>query len=72
MPNNASSPWLTSGEAADRARVGVKVIYTEAKAGRLQAARVGGRRELRLLPEWIDTWLEATSTPVVIPIRRSS
>jgi excisionase family DNA binding protein len=58
-----SSPWLTVTEAADRARCGVKLIYREVKARRLRAARVGGRRELRLRAEWIDTWLDAHTTP---------
>src|SRR5262245_44360734 len=58
----ALSPWLTVAEAADRARCGVKTIYREVRAGRLKAARVGGRRELRLLPEWIDIWLTTTTT----------
>ena len=39
-----SSPWLTVSEAAARARCGVKLIYREVTAKRLQAARVGGRR----------------------------
>ncbi len=52
-----ASPWLTVAEAAERARCGVKTIYREVRAGRLRAARIGGRRELRLLPEWIDEWL---------------
>lgn len=56
------TPWLTVDEAADRARCGPKLIYREVRAGRLKAARVGGRRELRLLVEWIDTWLRAATT----------
>ena len=52
------SPWLTVAEAAQRARCGVKTVYREARAGRLRAARIGGRRELRLRPEWVDTWLD--------------
>jgi DNA binding domain, excisionase family len=59
-------PWLTVAEAADRARCGVKLIYREVKAGRLRAAKVGGRRELRLLPEWVDQWLFASTTVVGI------
>jgi excisionase family DNA binding protein len=51
------SPWLTVEEAAQRARCGVKTIYREVRAGRLRAARVGGRRELRLLSAWVDEWL---------------
>jgi excisionase family DNA binding protein len=61
---STASPWLTVSEAADRARCGPKLIYREVAAKRLKAARVGGRRELRLRPEWIDQWLDA-STPVV-------
>jgi excisionase family DNA binding protein len=53
-----SSPWLTVKEAAKRARCGIKLIYREVKAERLQAARVGGRRELRFRVEWIDDWLD--------------
>lgn len=59
----APSLWLTVGEAADRARCGVKTIYREVRARRLRAARIGGRRELRLLPEWVDQWLLESTTP---------
>ena len=61
-PDVGSSPWLTVREAATRARCGVKTVYREVKAGRLRAARIGGRRELRLLPEWVDAWLLTAST----------
>lgn len=57
------SPWLTVVEAADRARCGRKTIYKEIRAGRLRAATVGGRRDLRILAEWVDEWLIASSTP---------
>jgi excisionase family DNA binding protein len=58
-----ASPWLTVAEAADRAKVGRKMIYREIRAGRLRAAVVGGRRDYRLLPEWVDQWLLASTTP---------
>ncbi len=61
-----STPWLTVREAAARARVGPKVIYFECRSGRLRHARVGGRRDLRFLAEWVDAWLTATSTPVEV------
>jgi excisionase family DNA binding protein len=60
------SPWLNVREAAARARCGTKVIYREVKAGRLRAARIGSRRDLRILAEWVDDWLVATSAPVEI------
>jgi excisionase family DNA binding protein len=56
------SPWLTVEEAARRARCGVKTIYREVRSGRLRAARVGGRRELRLLSAWVDEWLMRCTT----------
>lgn len=53
------SPWLTVTEAAERARCGVKTIYREVQGKHLRAARIGGRRELRFLREWVDAWLLA-------------
>ena len=61
------SPWLTVDEAADRARCGPKLIYREVRARRLAAARVGGRRELRLRAEWVDDWLMRATSPIVEP-----
>ena len=63
---DARSEWLTVTEAADHARCGKSLIYGEVQRGKLRAARLGGRRELRFLPEWVDAWLLATSTPVVV------
>jgi excisionase family DNA binding protein len=65
------SPWLTAGEAAERARCGVKTIYREVQAKRLRAARIGGRRELRFLREWVDAWL-LERTNVREPLTRAS
>ncbi len=55
-------PWLNVSGAADRALCGPKLIYREVAGKRLRAARVGGRRELRFRPEWIDEWLEQSTT----------
>ena len=59
---STTSQWLTVKEASERARCGPKLIYREVAAKRLRAARVGGRRELRFRPEWIDEWLEQSTT----------
>ena len=49
--------WRTVEQEADRLQVGRKVIYRAVKEGQLKAVRIGGRRDIRLLPEWIDDWL---------------
>lgn len=58
--------WLTTAQAAAHAQVGLKLIYREVAAGRLRAAKVGGRRDLRFLALWVDLWLESSSQPVEV------
>jgi excisionase family DNA binding protein len=58
--------WLTVREAARHARCGTGTIYGAVQRGQLRAARLGGRRELRFLAGWIDAWLLASSTPVIV------
>ena len=71
--SDTRSPWLTAREAAARLRISTKTLYTECGAGRLRCARIGGRRNLRFLPEWCDAYLEASTTPVeVVPRSRFS
>ena len=60
------SPWLTVPQAAKRANGGRKSIYNAVASGKLRAARLGGRRELRFLAEWVDSWLTETSNPVMV------
>lgn len=61
-----ATDWLTVLEAAAHARCGKRSIYLAVAQGRLRAARLGGRRELRFLPEWLDAWLLASSTPEIV------
>jgi excisionase family DNA binding protein len=58
--------WLTVNEAAQRARCGKRSIYLAVQHGKLRAAKLGGRRELRFLADWVDGWLLASSTPEII------
>ena len=57
--------WLDVQEAACHARCGKGSIYLAVRQGRLRAAHLGGRRELRFLASWIDEWLLSTSTPKI-------
>ena len=52
------SPWLDVGQAAMYARVSKKLLYRAVSTGRLKAARVGGRRQVRLRREWLDAFIE--------------
>ncbi len=60
-PSLSSSPWLTVKGAAAHAKVSAKTLYAEVNAGRLRAARVGGRRDLRFRSEWVDDWLDKSA-----------
>jgi excisionase family DNA binding protein len=48
---------LRPGEACAVARIGRRVLLAEIKAGRLKAARIGGRREYRIHRDWLREWL---------------
>ena len=52
------SPWLDVGQGAMYARVSKKLLYRAVSSGRLKAARVGGRRQVRLRREWLDAFIE--------------
>ena len=50
--------WLTVAEDAEYSGVSRDTIYTACERGEIRHARIGGRRAIRLKPEWIDAWLE--------------
>lgn len=56
--------WLKTSEAAKRARCAEGTLWRAAQSGRLRVAKIG--RNLRFRPEWIDAWLEASTTPIEI------
>jgi len=45
-------------EAAAYASISRDTVYTACERRELRHARIGGRRAIRLKPEWIDAWLE--------------
>jgi excisionase family DNA binding protein len=50
--------WLTVAEGAAYSGVSRDTIYTACERREIRHVRVGGRRTIRLRPEWIDAWLE--------------
>ena len=56
-------PWLNVAEGAEYAGLSRDTIYTACERKELRHARVGGRRSIRLKPEWIDAWLEKHARP---------
>ncbi|MEO8677428.1 MAG: helix-turn-helix domain-containing protein [Vicinamibacterales bacterium] len=66
MAEEQPSLWLTVNEARLIAKVGARLLYREITAGRLRAARVGGRRDIRIHRDWISEWLEASAKPVEV------
>ncbi len=60
------SEWVKVADAAVYANCGKTSIYLAVQHGKLKAARLGGRRELRFLREWIDAWLLATTTAEIV------
>jgi excisionase family DNA binding protein len=65
-----ASPWLTPTQAATYAQIGRRAIYREVRAGRLRAARIGGKGEIRILRAWLDDFLVAQATPIVTSVSR--
>jgi excisionase family DNA binding protein len=64
-----TSPWLTATQAARYLQRGRRFVLREIHAGRLRAARIGGRGEILTRPEWLDDYVTAQATPVAFRVR---
>jgi excisionase family DNA binding protein len=58
--------WLTVEGVASHVQCGPKVVYRAVKNGKLRAARIDGRGDLRFKLEWVDAWVESLA-PVELP-----
>ena len=57
-------PWLTLQQGAIRLQLHEATLRRAVKRGQLRAARVGGRKSIRLRASWLDAWLESSITPI--------
>jgi len=62
--SDATTPWLTPVEAAARAKCSRKLIYHAVKSGKLKAARLGIRNDIRIREDWLDAWMTSTANLV--------
>ena len=69
-PTLTTTPWKTLKQAGARVHKGPRYLLREVHAGRLRAARIGGRREILTRDEWIDQWVEDRAIPVPVPMRK--
>jgi excisionase family DNA binding protein len=63
----ATDKWLRVADAAERTRLSEWSIYQAISRGELTHRRLGGRRAIRLKPEWVDAWLTGYQSPIQQP-----
>ena len=63
--------WRTATEAGSYIKRGRRFVLREIKAGRLRAARIGGRGEILTCDEWLDQYVRDQATPVAVVRRRA-
>lgn len=66
----SDSPWLTLADAADYTKRGRRFLAHQVDAGRLRAARIGGRKEILTRREWLDEWITEQATPSIVALRK--
>ena len=69
MPDE-TSPWLNAKQAAAYVGRHKQFVLGEIRAGRLRAARIGGRGEILTCREWLDEWVRYRAKPVEFQLRR--
>lgn len=69
---HVASPWMSSVEAAAYLKRGRRFVLREIHAGRLRAARIGGRGEILTTAAWCDAWVEGQAQPVLVRPRAAA
>jgi len=69
-PRAPLPPWLNLAQAARAVGRGRRFLLNEVKAGRLRAARIGGRQEVLTCTDWLATWVADQAAVSVLPLRR--
>lgn len=64
------SPWMTAAEGGAYLKRSKRYVLREVSAGRLRAARIGGRGEILTRREWLDQLIEDQAAPVLVMPRR--
>jgi excisionase family DNA binding protein len=64
------SPWLNAKAAGAYLGRSKRFILAEITAGRLRAARIGGKREVLTRREWLDQFIEDQAAPIPAAMRR--
>ena len=67
--NESLSPWMTAAEAAQYLKRGRRFVLREIHAGRLRAARIGGRGEILTSRAWCDAYVIDMAKPVQLARR---
>lgn len=62
--------WMNARKTGQYLGRSPKFVRGEVAAGRLRAARIGGRSEIVTCPEWCDQYIEAMAAPVLVAPRR--
>jgi hypothetical protein len=60
------SVWWNLRDSGKHVKRSPRFLAREVKAGRLRAARIGGRGEYMLRPEWLDEWMESQTAPILV------
>lgn len=68
----SDSPWMNLRQAAAYlpGNRSPRFVAREIKAGRLRAARIGGRGEYVTCDRWLQEWLEEQARPIETFSRR--